>query len=54
MPILNTSNEVKNLVVKFIADDILQVLLFFVENERKTMKQSFKLFIMAVFKSFSL
>lgn len=39
MPLLDTRIEGKNLVGKFIADVVLQVLSFVAENERKTMKQ---------------
>lgn len=39
MPLLDTRIEGKNLVGKFIADVVLQVLSFVAENERETMKQ---------------
>ena len=39
MPLLDTRIEGKNLVGKFIADVVLQVLSVVVENERKTMKK---------------
>ena len=39
MPLLDTRIEGKNLVGKFIADIVLQVLSFVAENERETMKQ---------------
>lgn len=39
MPLLDTRIEGKNLVRKFIADVVLQVLSFVAENERETMKQ---------------
>ena len=39
MPLLHTRIEGKNLVGKFIADVVLQVLSFVAENERETMKQ---------------
>lgn len=39
MPLLDTRTEGKNLVGKFIADVVLQVLSFVAENERETMKQ---------------
>lgn len=39
MPLLDTRIEGKNLVGKFIADVVLQVLSFVAENERVTMKQ---------------
>lgn len=39
MPLLDTRIEVKNLIVKFIADVVLQVLSFIAENQRETMKQ---------------
>jgi hypothetical protein len=40
MPLLlDTRIERKNLVGKFIADVVLQVLSFVAENERETMKQ---------------
>ena len=39
MPLLDTRIEGKNLVGKFIADVVLQVLSFVVENERETMKK---------------
>lgn len=39
MPLLDTRIEGKNLVGKFIADVVLQVLSFVAENERETMRQ---------------
>ena len=39
MPLLDTRIEGENLVGKFIADVVLQVLSFVAENERETMKQ---------------
>jgi DNA invertase Pin-like site-specific DNA recombinase len=39
MPLLDTRIEGKNLVGKFIADVVLQVLSFVAQNERETMKQ---------------
>ena len=39
MPLLDTRVEGKNLVGKFIADIVLQVLSFVAQNERETMKQ---------------
>ncbi len=39
MPLLDTRIEGKNLVGKFIADVVLQILSFVAENERETMKQ---------------
>ena len=39
MPLLDTRVEGKKLVGKFIADVVLQVLSFFAENKRETMKQ---------------
>lgn len=39
MPLLDTRVEGKNLVGKFIADVVLQVLSFVAENERETMRQ---------------
>ncbi|MGM9874295.1 MAG: recombinase family protein [Bacilli bacterium] len=39
MPLLDTRIEGKNLVGKFIADLVLQVLSFVAENERETIKQ---------------
>lgn len=39
MPLLDTRIEGKNLIGKFIADIVLQVLSFVAENERETMKQ---------------
>lgn len=39
MPLLDTRIKGKNLVGKFIADVVLQVLSFVAENERETMKQ---------------
>ena len=39
MPLLDTRIEGKNLVGKFIADIVLQVLSFVAQNERETMKQ---------------
>ena len=39
MPLLDTRIEGRNLVGKFIADVVLQVLSFVAENERETMKQ---------------
>ena len=39
MPLLDTRIEGKNLVGKFIADIVLQVLSFVAENERETMRQ---------------
>ena len=39
MPLLDTRIEGKNLVGKFIADVVLQVLSFVTENERETMRQ---------------
>lgn len=39
MPLLDTRIEGKNLVGKFIADVVLQVLSFVAENERTTMRQ---------------
>lgn len=39
MPLLDTRIEWKNLVGKFIADVVLQVLSFVAENERETMRQ---------------
>ena len=39
MPLLDTRIEGKNLVGKFIADVVLQVLSFVAENEREIMKQ---------------
>lgn len=39
MPLLDTRIEGKNLVGKFIADVVLQVLSFVAENERETMKR---------------
>lgn len=39
MPLLDTRIEGKNLVGKFIADVVLQVLSFAAENERETMRQ---------------
>lgn len=39
MPLLDTRIEGKNLVGKFIADVVMQVLSFVAENERETMKQ---------------
>ena len=39
MPLLDTRIEGKNLVGKFIADVVLQVLSFVAENEREVMKQ---------------
>ena len=39
MPLLDTRIEGKNLVGKFIADVVLQVLSFVAENEREKMKQ---------------
>lgn len=38
MPLLDTRIEGENLVGKFIADVVLQVLSFVAENERETMK----------------
>ena len=39
MPILNTKNEENNLINKFVADLILQLLSFIAENERNNIKQ---------------
>ena len=39
MPLLDTRIEGNNLVGKFIADIVLQVLSFVAENERETMRQ---------------
>ena len=39
MPLLDTRIEGKNLVGKFIADVVLQILSFVAENERETMRQ---------------
>lgn len=39
MPLLDTRIEGKNLVGKFIADVVLQILSFIAENERETMRQ---------------
>lgn len=39
MPLLDTRIEGKNLVGKFIADVVLQVLSFVAENERETMRK---------------
>lgn len=39
MPLLDTRIEGKNLVGKFIADIVLQILSFVAENERETMRQ---------------
>lgn len=39
MPLLDTRIDGKNLVGKFIADVVLQILSFVAENERETMKQ---------------
>ena len=39
MPLLDTRVEGKNLVGKFVADVVLQVLSFVAENERETMRQ---------------
>ena len=39
MPILNTNNEDNNLINKFVADLILQLLSFIAENERNNIQQ---------------
>lgn len=39
MPILNTKNEENNLINKFVADLILQLLSFIAENKRNNIKQ---------------